>query len=61
MASVVDYVLLQQVETFKQNKMEELARVIREMSQCEIENSNNTAQHFSALLSSHPNLKLVSA
>ena len=58
---MVDYVLLQQVETFKQNKMEELARVIREMSQCEIDNSNNTAQHFSLLLGSHPNLKLVGA
>jgi hypothetical protein len=40
-------------------KIEELARVVREMSQTEIETSNTTAEFWSGLLSSHPNLKLT--
>lgn len=57
-AAIVDMVLLQQMQAFKTMKIEELARVVREMSQTEIDNSNATAEYWSNLLSSHPNLKL---
>lgn len=58
-AAIVDFILLQQLTAFKTMKIEELARVVREMSQTEIDTSNAIAEFWSNLLSSHPNLKLI--
>jgi hypothetical protein len=58
-SAIVDKILLLQLGDFKTMKIEELARVVREMSQTEIETSNTTAEFWSGLLSSHPNLKLI--
>ena len=55
---IVDYYLLAQILQLKQLKLDEFARVIREISKTEIDNSNTTAEFWSNLLSSHPNLKL---
>ena len=58
---IVDNYLLLQIGQFKQLKLDEFARVVREISKTEIENSNSTAEFWSNLLSSHPNLKLSAA
>jgi hypothetical protein len=55
---VTDYYLLAQANQFKALKLDEFARVVRDMSTTEIDNSNTTAEFWSNLLSSHPNLKL---
>jgi len=39
-------------------KVEEFSRVIRDISSSEVENSNSSAEFWSNLLGSHPNLKL---
>jgi len=55
---IIDQILCKQLTEFKRQKVEEFARVVRDMSSSEVENSNSCAEFWSNLLGSHPNLKL---
>lgn len=47
-----------QMITFKKVKIEEFSRAVADMSRFEVDNSNASAEYWSSLLASHPNLKV---